>query len=715
MSAPSPLANSDPARGFTQDFSFEELRAAIRARAWLITLLVCLGLVAAAAYCWQAPKIYRSTVRVQVEQRGAKVVKIQQVQQEDLQSDAMLNTVIQSMTARPLLRRVVAANDLAHRADFLPDHQGEPPSEEALVGALGQMVTIALVKETRLIDVSVDHQKPRLAQKLATSVVDEYLRQTLETRSKTSEMAHEFLLKQVQETKERLEKAERALQGYAEKSQSVSLEDRSNITLEKLKELNSKLTEVRSQRARLEADGAYLRQVGHDPEKVLVVPSVASMPVIADLKKSLAAQEVEISILSERYRAKHPEMLAARNKLEQLQGKLRDAARRAPEQLATAFAGAQETERTFQTELDQLEKLTLEMKGKSIQYNVLNRDVETDRVLYTSLLARLKETEVASELSSAEFRVIEPAEAASPPIKPAKLKILILTFVACLTLGVALAITWHALDSSIKTLDQAERALGLQVLAAVPFDKRYQRRGAAPVAVAPAYDLVTEAFRTLRTSLLLRGAEGEARACAFTSSVASEGKSFCSANYAVALAQQGFSTLLIDADLRRPMLHRLFNAPAHAAGVTEILLGASTFEEAAIESAIANLSILPAGAVPANPAELLGGTGFAEIMSQALERYERVVIDTAPVNLVSDTLLIAAAFHHLCLVLQAGQTPVKVARHALAQLAKTEVVVAGLVLNQVPARNSGYYYSYGSDKVYGAENQRPPAKQASRV
>jgi capsular exopolysaccharide synthesis family protein len=345
------------------------------------------------------------------------------------------------------------------------------------------------------------------------------------------------------------------------------------------------------------------------------------------------------------------------------------------------------------------------VKRKSIEFNALNRDLETDRTVYRSLLERLKETQVTGDLATMDVRVIEAPEAAGYPIKPAKSRILLFSLLASLTIGVGLAIGLEALDTSIKTVDQAESAFELPVVGAIPLSRKINAAGHQVITASDPQDLVAEAFRTLRTSILLRCREPEVRSFAFTSAVASEGKSLCSVNYAATLAQQGFRTLLIDADLRRPMIHNYFGISRGLSGVTEILTGQKDFNHSVLATPIDHLWVLPAGSIPTNAAELFGQPNFGELIKQALLQYDRVVVDTAPVNLVSDTLLFANSIERFCLVVKASATPFKVVRHALASLAATRVKVAGIVLNQVPkSRFGGYYYSYGSDKVYGSEN-----------
>jgi capsular exopolysaccharide synthesis family protein len=285
-----------------------------------------------------------------------------------------------------------------------------------------------------------------------------------------------------------------------------------------------------------------------------------------------------------------------------------------------------------------------------------------------------------------------------------------------LALGLTLALGSTLLDGTIRTVDQAEEVLGLRPLGAIPMGSRLALRRARMLLIDNAQSLMAETFRALRTALQFAAPNEGLRTILFTSSVPQEGKSFCAINYAVALAQQGYRTLLIDADLRLPSLAKAFFGREQPAGLSDLFLGECDLESAISLTNVENLSILPAGQPVRHPAELVARAPLDNVLTNVLARFDRVVIDSAPIHAVSETLLIAAQVQGICLVVRAGKTRSAVVRRALQRLHEAGAHVSGFVLNGVPTRSKGYFYhyqapGYGRDEVYGASR----AKSLRRV
>jgi capsular exopolysaccharide synthesis family protein len=342
----------------------------------------------------------------------------------------------------------------------------------------------------------------------------------------------------------------------------------------------------------------------------------------------------------------------------------------------------------------------------SISYNVLSREVETDRTLYNSVLGRLKETDVTKGLKQEQFRVVETPVIPDKPVKPRPLFTLAVALMGGLFAGLGLTIGMNALDSSLKTVDRAERFLDLPAVGAVPKAKAGGPADPLMVLQEP-HGAVAEAFRTLRTSMSLLGRNNDRRTFIFTSAVPGEGKSFCSINYALSLAQQGLRTLLIDSDLRLPTLcKRLFDDETHP-GTADFIAGQVSLEEGIRPSPVENLYVMTAGNRAPNPAELLAGPGFAELIQRALTKFDRVVVDSAPVNAVADTLLLVRHVQSVVLVVHAAKTPRKAVLRASQKLAEAGSRPVGQILNQLPTHGGvGYYYHYSAGEygkgVYGA-------------
>jgi Mrp family chromosome partitioning ATPase len=439
-------------------------------------------------------------------------------------------------------------------------------------------------------------------------------------------------------------------------------------------------------------------------------------------------------------------MIAAKAALAEAKQKLREAVLAQPPILRNAIEQLKATQTNLHEALQDQKGVALNLNRTAIGYQELARQAETDRALYESVIRQIKETNLTKDVKTNAVSVIEHSPLPGAPVSPKPSKTIALGLLAGLAVGLAFVFGIDALDRSIKTVDQAETTLGLPVFAAVPDTtdegavSRIKRRSRAfrasnyRVVVETPESPAAEAFRNLRAALSLLGPEAERKISLFTSAVPNEGKSFTSANYSLALAQQGYRVLLIDGDLRRPNVHKIFRFPETdiknnseentPPGVTDCLVGEADIASAAREipagafqfvdenialtgdiltAAGGQLFVLAGGRRAPNPAEILAGPFFGQLVTQAAKLFDRVIIDSAPILAVSDTLLMTPHVQTLCIVVRAGKTPRAAVRRAITLLAKSGVRPAGLVLNRLRrSRGVGYYYYYASHG-YGAE------------
>ncbi|MEA3213366.1 MAG: polysaccharide biosynthesis transport protein [Chthoniobacter sp.] len=672
---------------------------AVRAKLWLVVLCVIAAGGAGALYIRKAPVIYSARTVIQVEQKEQRVVNVQNLNEEDLRFPDLLNTLVQSISSRTVLLRVVEANHLEENYDFLPKPASGSYSKDQALGALISCLSVNLRRGTRLIDITVEHTNPDIATLLAQSVVQEYVRHTYEQRSVTARGASEFLAEEAERLKTHLEKAEQRLHGYRQDNNAVSLEDRQNIVVEQLKDLNGRLGQAKAERMRLETDFAQVQARTGNPAELLQVPSLASQPAVAIANSAIQEKEAELAALRQRYGPKHPRLISALTDLRNFNAARAALLRNSAELVGASFQLALKNEQEFEKALAQQEQKALDLNKMSIQYNVLVRDVETDRVLYQSLVTRMKETDVTKGLEQSPIRVFEPAFSSGSPVRPAKQRIMQTSLLAGLLLGLTLVGASNALDSTFKTVEQTESTLALPVLASIP--ETQSRSATTRTIEIPEEPQVIEAFRSLRTALALTAFEKERRTLVFTSAGPGEGKSFSATNFAMALAQQGLSTLLIDADLRKPVVSRLFFGEERKPGLIDCLQHRSNVREAVHATELHHLKIMPTGTMSADRAELLAGSGFADLLAEAILQFDRVVIDTAPLNPVSDTLLLAPHVDAVCLVVRAGSTGRGAAVRACRALKAIGCKPVGVVLNRLRRQHltGGYYeYIYGDHK-----------------
>lgn len=712
-------------------------------RWWVVAIIVAICMLVALAQVMRQPKIYESRAVLQVQQKEQQIVNIDGVNQENPSSPDFINTVVQSLMSRNLMLRVIEASNLRQNPAFVPP--GSKPTDVQLADKLRAKIRASVRRGTRLIDIVVEDRDPVMARDLAASFVREFFRENFSQRLSVSRVATDFLQEEGEKLKRKLEESELKLQQYKEKNQAVSLEERQNITVERLRELSSKVTEAKSERLRLESDIEQVRKVPADnTEDLLRIGSVSLIPQVADARRQLADARTELDAMKDRYAEKHPKFIAALTKIESLKKALAESAGKAGDILNRQYEAAVQTESKLTAALKEQEAAALELNKIAIPFNVLQREVESDRALYESVIKRMKETAVTGSVEQSPYTLVEEPLVASNPSKPNRTRTLAMALVLSTFLAVAGIVFLDGLNSSLRTVDEAESHLHLPALVGIPnhgpsgLEKlqrtvatrpwwRVGRPNATETSPEPAslpvdprelrYPLATiqepssslaEAYRTLRVSISLLGPEEERRVLLFVSAIPEEGKTYTSLNTAVVFAQQGLKTLLIDADLRRPSLYKaLFENAPPVLGLTDYFSGNSKNPNVLKIESVENLFLLPAGRTAPNPAELLASSDLPKLFEVLLKKFDRIVVDSAPVNAVSDTLVIAPHADKTILVIRAGKTPRKAIQRSVHLLRKAKARIGGFVLNRLPTgRAAGYYYYYYGDKyekdsVYG--------------
>ncbi|CAN5455611.1 polysaccharide biosynthesis tyrosine autokinase [soil metagenome] len=788
VSPPPPVSDSHEfIEGGKRGFDFRHFWHSILERLWIVVLCILAGLFLALGYLARTPKLYQSHAVLEVDFQEPTMISddsnSSRTRSMFLASQEALRTIEQNLTNRNLMARVVRAEDLANdggrallghsvtdenpttptpepiaaQKDGLSERdRAFTPLEEGLGGALARMVKPVIRRGTRLIDLYVTNRDPALAQRLAEAVGREYIRMSIERRSNFSQDSLRYLMEEEERLKANLQKSEAAVADYkantpdalqlgggaaatGTQSGSGAGTGRGGLVEDKLQELTSKVTSAKADRVRLESELKQIDKIGDNVEALLAIPSIAAAPVVVDRRKDVAQLESAVASLAQRYKSKHPKMMAARAALTEAQEALKRAVLSQPAVLRNVLAQAQAAEKSLGSAATEQEKAALALNKAAIGYQELARQAETDRALYESVLRQIKETNLTKDVKTNAVSIAEHATLPYAPSTPRPVKAIVLGLLGGLAAGLGFIYGSDALDRSLKTVDQAEAHLGLPVLAAVPERASAKKsRSEKKADGAITYRLVAEApegpiaesFRNLRASLSLLGPEIERKVFLFTSAAPTEGKSFTSANYALALAQQGHNVLLVDGDLRRPSLRKIFSITGKngsedtpVSGVVDCLVGEASLSDAVVRVAARDvdvtrphgkgeqtfttatggrLSILTGGRRAPNPAELLSGPSFGELIAEAARLYDRVVIDSAPLLAVSDTLLMVPSVQTVSLVVRAAKTPRNAVHRAISLLATASARPAGIILNRLPhRRGAGYYYYYASHG-YGA-------------
>jgi capsular exopolysaccharide synthesis family protein len=586
------------------------------------------------------------------------------------------------------------------------------------------MLEVKPVPRTRLVKVAVSTPAPELSTQVVNAHVKAYIQQGVNLRIQANEEAQGFLEEKLVELKERVEKSEAALNSYRRDKGILSLDDKENIIVDRLSDLNKLLTAAEADKISSEAQLHLIRKRAYDS-----LPEIISNPLIQSLKGQQTTLQGEYAQLADRFKPDYPRLSQLRAQLAEIQQRLSREMQKVAASLESTYQAAETREKGLRAKMEEQKAATLKLKDDSVNYAILAREVDTNRQLYDSVLQRMKEMGVAAEVRTSNVSIIDPGEPPLRPSRPRKLLSLLLSSVVGLMGGIGLAFFLEYLDNSLRNPEEAERYLGLPNLAVVPDFLRANRHGdPEPKAFLSVvqeaarrisgklaqeqlptpdqelvifhhpFSVVTEAYRTLRTAILLSRAGEAPRTVLFTSAAAGEGKTVTTVNLATIFAQMDLRVLVIDADLRRPRCHQVLRAP-NGAGLTELLTGQREVSEIIKPTATENLFLLSSGAVPPNPAELIGSRKMHDTLKILQGDYDCVFIDSPPVMPVSDTLLLSTAVDGVVLVINGQGTPRQLVREAQSRLTYARAKILGVVLNRVNMQAGDYpyyYYHYAS-------------------
>jgi polysaccharide biosynthesis transport protein len=690
-------------------FDFQRYFFLIRRRLWLLALVVLLGMIGTGLWVWRQPQVYGSRAVLQIEQEEARILgnKVEDVQPTELEMPDLMQTFVESLTSNTVLIEVAQSLNLLKDPFLFPEvDKGAVYTDAMIAEAMRLHVHAVLRRETRLIDLVAEHTSPQKARDIANGVVQTYLKQTFEQQFKRLSQATQFLQDEATKLKAKLEDSERQLQGYKEDHNAVSLESSQDIMTAKLKDLNTRAIEAKNNRIRLESDIEALRKIPpNDTERMLQIGSVATIQQVSDAHSLVLKAEADLASLQKRYLPLHPKYIAAVTQIQRLKQSLQEALRDASKILETQYLATKEAEDKLEVALQDQEKAALDLSKLAIPYSTLQREVDSDKAMYDALNTRIRETSVVQGVEKSPIRIVEEPLVTSKPIYPEPAKDLAIAFAVSLALGLGLIVGLDMFDDTLRSVDQAEEFLGLPALSVIPEDSR---RGGHLVSAFESKDSREgEAFRTLRASLSLLGTDDAARRVFLvTSAVPSEGKSFSSLSLAHSFALNGYRTVLIEADMRRPSFHTVFKGVAtrETPGLTDVLSKNRKLEEVLVQTPYENLNVVYAGSRAPNPAELLAEERLREIVEELKEWFERIIIDTPPINAVSDTLTMIPAAQYICLVVRPAKTRKAAIRRAIQLIHKAKGSLAGFVLNRAKFKvGSGYYYYYYGDKYAKAK------------
>ena len=680
--------------------------------------------------------LYTSQALLLIERSAPQVLDIRQAMPEPMMSEDYdyYKTQYELLKARTLAAGVIREQGLEKEltaelegdrhyfrgADPAPDdHAGVDGVAARLIDAYLKRLEIRPRAGTRLVAVAYTAPNPRLAAAVANAHTAAYIRQGLEMRSNANEAAQHFLESKLVELRQRVEHSEAALNAYRRDKGILSLNGRENLALERLDELSKRVNDAEAERIGLEAQEQMIHTRNFES-----LPAVIASELIQKLKQESAVAEEEYAAMAAQFKPGYTPLDQLHSRVKEALSRQNQEIKKVVDGIDSAYLTAREREKELREKMEEQKTVVLAQNDAGVQYAILSREVDTNRQLYDSVLQRMKEMGVAADIRASNIFVVDRAEASRLPSHPARLTDLGISALLGLTAALGLALVLESLDNTFKSSDDVHRTLGLPSLAIVPKFASINaahlpalegrngngvRHSRVDLIVArERFSPITEAYRSLRTNLLLSRAGEPPKVTLVTSALSVEGKTVTTVNTAAVFASMGMKVVLVDADLRRPRCHEML-LTKNVAGLTEVLTGQFDLADVIRPTAVENLFLISAGTVPPNPAELIGSKSMRHTLDSLREQFDFVFIDSAPVMVVSDSLFIAAIADGTVVLVDSSATPRAIVSEMCSRLSRVGAKVLGVVLNQVDIKRPGYYYSpqyysYHSEPHHGAAN-----------
>jgi succinoglycan biosynthesis transport protein ExoP len=653
-------------------------------RRWLALSVFLAVVLAVAVYTYRTVSLYQAQVSILIDVDEPNVVGFRQVLDEGRLFGAYQQTQQELLLSRALVQRTVRALELWKRPGF------GPSTEDGAVGAVRGALQVAPIRGTRMVHLRFRWRDPEVAAEIANAHAKQYIEQSLEKRFLASQEATKWLDGQLADERKRVEASQSALQRYREQHDALSLQDGQNIVVQKLADLNAAVTRAKTTRIERETQYRELLDAQRDPAALDAFPAILSNGFIQQVKGDLVTLQRDYAKLSETLGDRHPTMVETRTAMETTEKRLAAEIARLVESMRTAYQAALTEERSLTRALDEQKLEATALNRRGIEYAALQREAESVRLVYQSLLQRAKETSVSQELRATNVQIIDPARPNQQPVFPRTTFNMLMAILTGTLLAVGAAFLAELVDDRVKVPGDVSGRLGHVFLGLVPEVRSRKSKRLAP-GDRDAPQTVVEAFRGLRTSVIAAMPAGP-RSILVASAGQHEGKTHVASNLAIALAQAKHRVLLIDADLRRPSVHeRLGQRPEP--GLSNVLAGTATLNEALQKASAPGLTVLTAGNPTNQAPEQLGSTLFSELLAILQEHFDWVIIDSPPALTVTDASVIAPRTTGVLFVVGSAMTSSRTARLAHDELQRAGGRSLGTVLNRADVSHHPFYFA----------------------
>jgi len=726
---------------------FDIWRIALK-RKWIIVSAVLIVLIITAVHLFTRIPLYKATATIIIENPSSNMLNINDTYpsspyyQYDF-TGTYFNTQLRLLTSRSMAERVARRMSLSDRPELQAgqEHRNnifhtfkdfvtlkwlfkkKPAEEEAdservfeqnpnevyAFTVLGGL-SVSPIEETRLVEVSYSSPHPQLAADVVNTVVGEFINYSVEMRYEATQQASEFLNEQIAQLRSELSAKEREIQRYGEEKELLYLSDKESSVVSKFGDLNSALTQAQIERIKTESSYLELRDLAVDS-----LPQYINNPVIQSLKTEYNQMLNSYQEKLKTFKPSYPEMVSLSAKIDSMRNQLKEEIQKAVNAAESDYRAALKEENKLQGLLSEQRKDVIQMNNNAILYNSLKIEIENKRNLLNSLLARQNETLVSARLKglkSSNIKIIDTALVPGAPYYPNKSRSLMLALLLGLFMGVGMAFLIDYVDSTIKEPEEAERLVQLPSLGVIPFvSKDGMKRGNAYTSYTYGTEeqkeplkieyfeminhiypklSVSENYRTLRTSILFSHAGSVPQVICYTSAFPQEGKTATLVNTAVSFAQLSKKVLMIDADMRKPRLHKVFDLSI-TNGLSSYLTGKINLEEAVKETKLENMFVITSGPHPPNPVELIDTPRMKELIDAVRGQFDFIFIDTPPVLAVVDSAIVSSISDGTVFIVKIGKTTRKAYVNSIRALEQVKANIIGVVYNEMKVKGRGYY------------------------
>jgi polysaccharide biosynthesis transport protein len=731
--------------GLEEEIDLRDYIEVILRRKWLVLGILFFIFMSTLIFSLSAKKLYRATGTIEVSTESQKVTKFEDVVSEGLRSQEFIATQVSLLKSNAVAERVIQATNLKDhpviagdddkdesfsiegiktyiktfiRSVFQKDNENTPSSmlitenieNKKILDFFQRNIEVIPNRNSMIINVSFISPNRQLSQDVVNHLMEEFVAWKMDQRMDSSGKARQYLMKQIERAKINLEEAEEKQHLFARQAGIVSMDSRLNNVFRQLEDINAALGQAEADL--ISKETLYEQAVKDGPESL---PQVLNSQMINELKKEYAKLRSEYENLTEIFHEDYPDVKAIKSRMNSIDERVTNESGKIFNSLRHEYLSAKNRFDVLQKNMEEKKQMALELNERATQYTIMSREVETNKAIYQSLLERAKEIESMAGISPSNIQVVDKALLPIFPAKPNVRRNLLLAIVVGIMAGVGVAFLIEYFSDTITNPDQIMERFQIPILGVLPLETSSKDYPVEQVFINDPRSAMSEAFRTSRVSIQLSGSGSNARCIGITSTTQGEGKTTTASNLAQTFAGAGEKVLLIDADLRKPRLHKIFKTTTNNGHGLSSFLAGVVHKDFIIKTNIDNLYLITSGPIPPNPVELLASNRFSQLLKKSARMFDRIIIDGPPHLGFADVLILSRQVGGMILVSSIGETTREGLRHFKKSMHNVQGTILGCIVNKINLTQrygyrsyykyyKAYHYDYGQEKK-STENQ----------